>query len=349
MTYTPYYPTWENTPSIDTPITAAALNNMEAGIGGGVQADTVTVAGVPLVSTKLSSGDANPAFRILGDGKMEWGAGGASALDADLYRPSSSLLRMTKSLSIGTDLYVDRSAYIGRAAPGDDGVIMRLVTSRSWEFRQEGADGPTAWLKLKDITGGKTFVIEDNLGERVAITPVENKILFGSTADVNLYRAAANQLRTDDDFYVGGVVQGVPCVRVTHNATITCPTAVTTVLPFNTERWDPMGMHDNVTNNSRLTAPKTGTYLVVLQALLTATAVGNNYLRIRHMGTTIYADQTAQFVTGSLQVRVTLMTLVQMQVNEWVDAAYFQQTGADVSISASTAVSPEFMAVLVGP
>ena len=32
MSYTPYYPVWEDEPDTDTPITAAALNNMEAGI-----------------------------------------------------------------------------------------------------------------------------------------------------------------------------------------------------------------------------------------------------------------------------------------------------------------------------
>src|SRR5262245_20803966 len=51
-----------------------------------VPLDGVVVAGTRIFANKLLVGDAQPSFRILGDGKHEWGPGGATAPDTRIYR-----------------------------------------------------------------------------------------------------------------------------------------------------------------------------------------------------------------------------------------------------------------------
>lgn len=52
-------------------------------------------------------------------------------------------------------------------------------------------------------------------------------------------------------------------VRVTQSAAQSVSDVTWTTLDFDTESWDDGGFHSNVTNNSRLAAPVTGTYLVI--------------------------------------------------------------------------------------
>jgi len=48
--------------------------------------DTVVVAATRIIRNLLLAGDANAAWQVRGDGRMQWGAGGANALDTNLYR-----------------------------------------------------------------------------------------------------------------------------------------------------------------------------------------------------------------------------------------------------------------------
>lgn len=60
-----------------------------------------TVAASVVMSNKLASSDANPAFQIKGDGTLQWGAGGAGALDTNLYRASAGVLKSDNEVDVG--------------------------------------------------------------------------------------------------------------------------------------------------------------------------------------------------------------------------------------------------------
>jgi collagen type I alpha len=58
----------------------------------GLPADTVVVAATRIIANMLLAGDAQPAWRVFGNGKQEWGSGGATAPDTNLYRAAADTL-----------------------------------------------------------------------------------------------------------------------------------------------------------------------------------------------------------------------------------------------------------------
>lgn len=100
------------------------MNKIEQALVAGVEASEVTLAGVAFVKTSLLAGDANPAFQILGNGTHQWGAGGASALDTNLYRSTAALLQTDGGLVVRDQLHFTQQAataniiYAARPADG---------------------------------------------------------------------------------------------------------------------------------------------------------------------------------------------------------------------------------------
>lgn len=100
------------------------------GGGGGVVAPlTLATAGAtnPAIIVKINSADANPAFTIRGDGMLQWGAGGASALDGSLSRGAVPNIGVTGLIVQG---------------PGGAGNYGFGQVGRS-DFHYTGADFPT--------------------------------------------------------------------------------------------------------------------------------------------------------------------------------------------------------------
>ena len=58
----------------------------------GVPGDTVTDAATRVIANMLAAGDTQPAWRVLGSGRMEWGAGGTTAPDLALSRAAAGRL-----------------------------------------------------------------------------------------------------------------------------------------------------------------------------------------------------------------------------------------------------------------
>jgi hypothetical protein len=92
----------------------------------------VTTSGATLLETKLLVGDANPAFRILGSGKLAWGAGGVSPVDSSIQRIGAAQLQTDGEF---------RSNRTSATATGFAAVVSGDSTIR-YEAR---ADGRLSW------------------------------------------------------------------------------------------------------------------------------------------------------------------------------------------------------------
>src|SRR6185437_352904 len=64
------------------------------------------------------SGDTVPRFEIVSSGKLQWGAGGASAVDTDLYRSASNSLTTDGNLTVGLLATATTGAYTASTATG---------------------------------------------------------------------------------------------------------------------------------------------------------------------------------------------------------------------------------------
>jgi hypothetical protein len=157
-----------------------------SGLGGNAQMDyidalinahtSVNTGSSLVLANKLVSTDANPAFKLTGDGKLQWGAGGAFALDTNLYRSNTGALQTDGRLAVagsdalGANLYV-KSALTTTLAFGTS-----VTTDAQFRFNVRG-DGKLEWSP------------------------------GNSAQDTNLYRVAAATLKTDGGLQAGGHFQ----------------------------------------------------------------------------------------------------------------------------------------------
>jgi len=93
VTYVPT--TWvDDVPAgTGTPLNAANLNHLEAGVAAALPGSSAVAANTGVFSNKLSASDVQPAFQIMGDGKLRWGPGGSTPFDTTLYRSAVNSLK----------------------------------------------------------------------------------------------------------------------------------------------------------------------------------------------------------------------------------------------------------------
>lgn len=225
-----------------TPVNAANLDKLEAGVADAVAQDEVTVAGTRIVANKLLLADAQPSFRIMGDGKIQWGEGGASSVDTNLYRGGINILKtdgqiMSARSDGGAGFFFNPATAIGFVFESWVGVEvqprMRVTSTGTISWGPGGAsavdtnlyrwganilktDGQIVAARSDGAAGfffnpatATGFVFESYVGvesnPRMRVT-YDGAISWGaggaSALDTNLYRSAANTLKTDDALIV---------------------------------------------------------------------------------------------------------------------------------------------------
>lgn len=111
------------------------------------------------------------------------------------------------------------------------------------------------------------------------------------------------------------------------------PDNTNTVIDWNSEQFDTDDIHDNITNNSRLTCKTAGRYIVQGQISWGASATGRKEIFIRLNGATDVAhykeridDGTDTSETSWMQVHA----LLDLQLNDYVELLVFQNSGSPV-------------------
>jgi hypothetical protein len=140
--------------------------------------------------------------------------------------------------------------------------------------------------------------------------------------------------------------KSIPAVHVTRTGT---PQAlgggVQTTLAFNSERYDTAGMHENTTDNSRLTAPIDGIYSVTAQIVWEPGTEAEHELFVRKNGSPTIAE-TNDVTTGNAQ---SVATQVRLQAGDYVEAEAYQESGDGIDVQLNSEVSPEFAMTWLAP
>lgn len=145
-----------------------------------------------------------------------------------------------------------------------------------------------------------------------------------------------------------------PSCRVFHNADQSIASGAETTVAFNQERFDPDGMHDPVTNNSRVTIPFAGVYTMVFSGHYQSRAdYLHAYAQLLANGSLIISlpNAVGTFTgPGSSGLRVGSSGLWKFNAGDYVEVRTTQVNSAAAAslLQSASAYSPEFAVAWVG-
>lgn len=207
-----------------------------------------------------------------------------------------------------------------------------------------GPQGPTGPQGIQGVAGpagadGAIAQIQDE-GANLPVQPRLNFTGAGVTASDD----AANG-RTNVAIPGGGGFVGAAVIK---NASQSLTSGTTTVLTFQTEDHDASGMHDNATNNSRLTIPAgyAGKWRFTAQAEFAANATGLRSVSIQRNGANLSPVTTAQHAASPTFGTVVQVTTapVTAAVGDYFEATANQTSGGALNVGPTfTWFSAEFL------
>lgn len=128
-------------------------------------------------------------------------------------------------------------------------------------------------------------------------------------------------------------------VRVTNSSAQAVPNGSSTAIGFNTEYYDDHSFHDTSTNNTRLTVPISGKYLVKGTVRLAASPGTGGSVWIRQNGST----PVGQAKLGNLSPYVaTVITILDLDADDYVELMVYQDSGGSVNTEIAAEYTPEF-------
>lgn len=139
----------------------------------------------------------------------------------------------------------------------------------------------------------------------------------------------------------------IPAARVYHDASQSIANNTETVLAFNSERFDTDTMHNNSTNNSRLTCKTAGKYIITAGIDWQEVVGGDRQVIIRLNGTTILAADRRPASSGG-KCNQTITTVYDLAVNDYIEIIARHTQGDSLSVISGSNYSPEFSMVLEG-
>jgi hypothetical protein len=308
-------------------------------------------------------------------GRWRWVAdGGAFRLDRNTHAS-------TEFTTFGTSLTIDSAGSLelgGSSTAGTDSRTLKIEVNRGavtaystgtgargYNHEQVSADTTSAILTLKKARGtfgGETGALNGDILGTVAGaghngTTYVNAALIRSTANENFTGSANGSyisfLTTPNGSTTAASVAEMyntrfpfnqAMARVTKTGTQSVAAATEQPINFDSETFDTDTLHDNVTNNTRLTAPITGKYLANAQVQRGA-AVSNVFwlVRIRKQGSTVYASESHQASAVDVDA-ISVTALVDLAAGEYIEAIVFHSDGVNLIV----ATTSNFSMLLVG-
>lgn len=135
--------------------------------------------------------------------------------------------------------------------------------------------------------------------------------------------------------------RALPAARVHRTTNQSITNATETAIAFDNERFDTDVIHDNVTNNSRLTCKTAGIYSIGAHIQFAGSAAGTRQVFIRVNGTTEIA-RVQQINPPAVDERLSPVTLYQLAVNDYVEVVVNQSSGGSLDVEVLGNSSPEF-------
>ena len=201
------------------------------------------------------------------------------------------------------------------------------------------------------LNGSNTVFSDDIVDNQVYSSDVRNDALSGgglAAPDLRANSVGSSEV-TNGSLGTGELSHSIPAARVTRSSAQSIPDSLNTNLAFDQERYDTAGVHDNATNNSRLTAPVTGIYAVTAQFTWGGSAgTGCRFAGVMKNGSTLIAR--SQQLPGDDDENIT--TQVRLAAGDYVEVLVLQTSGGSLTVAANGIAqqfTPEFSMTWLAP
>lgn len=251
-----------------------------------------------------------------------------------IFNASQKIIRSRFNAEMGTltvfdtiYLPVDTAIFINGSALNT--VYAKLASPAFTGTVTMAANGLNVGSGQLQVTGG-------NVTMSGSLTVGTNLVLSAGAATLpsNGLNVGSGQLQVS-----GGNVSMSGALTVTGEASITTiqgasATKTNTVanntltdLPFDSEQFDQGAIHDNVTNNTRMTVGKTGVYLITGSVGFSVTAGDIRQLNIKVNGTGVVFKQEAATAAGGGRF-MTTAAILYLTAGDYVQLETYQNSGS---------------------
>lgn len=190
----------------------------------------------------------------------------------------------------------------------------RHLTGYQWFVSQALRPNPGIYLPLQggtmqgniDMAGHKVEDLPDPAADQ---EPVTRKYL-------------------EDNLPAGGYTAGA---RVKATAHQTIPHNIDTIVTWDAEDFDTDAIHDNVTDNTRLTCKTAGKYLIGGTVLWEGNATGRRIASLKLNGVTVISDANLSLV-GADATSFAFLTLYDLAITNYVEMQVYQTSGGDLTL-----------------
>lgn len=328
-------------------------------------------AGYEILSLNFASGtpytiaiDVSPVIEV--DGTA--GAGGPGPMTLTLPTLATALVA-----GVGIRLWIvaptaatQAITVDGNGAETINGAANRVLATNNQVVCLEAHSGD--WKVIHDSTvvagagmtgggtGGSTLNVIANADGSIVVNA--DDIQVGTITDAQHGTRAGGTLHADATGAVDGFMTSTDktahdahvlaltnlSVGLTNSAAQTLTTSSFDPLTFNTERWDNGGLHESVTNPTRITIPAGGggVYEIAGGVAFAANATGLRGLTVKLNGATIIAVDFRATYGG--EVYLSIATQYLLVAGDYIQLEAYQSSGGNLNTVVAAAYSPEFRA-----
>ena len=237
----------------------------------------------------------------------------------------------------------------------NDGALnecMRINSSRNVGI---GTNSPGAGIRV-DVVGGHIRT-DSQLISTVAIGTAPLAVTSTTkVANLNAERVADTQITnsaTTGALLIGSgsgtAAWGTPDgARVYRTTAQSLSNNTETPISFDGERYDNGGLHEGVTNPSRLTAQKAGVYVISGHLSFASNTTGTRAVWIKLNGNTYIAKQRLN-ANAPDYPEFSITTIYHLVATDYVELTAMQDSGGNLNVQQIGNISPEFAMQWVGP
>ncbi len=187
---------------------------------------------------------------------------------------------------------------------------------------------------LSGIADDKAYSF-GSVGTRTVADAAEVIEMSVNTAVTGTLTVTAYLFGLESSQIVGGT-DSLVTARVSKSATQTIPNNTCTTVTWDVEFFDPLNMHDNSVNNSRITVPTSGVYAVYGTLKYLTSSVGVRSLSFRVNGATPLRTTNTYPATSSFGLWFQVSDVIELAAGDYVEVDAFHTAGGNLDIDGTS-------------